>query len=249
MTVRYRAVVVENEERSLSRLKRLLVDFVQDVEVVGEAVDGASAVRTINELLPDLVFLDIDLPEFNGFEALKRLTAQPAVIFTTAFSQHALDAFKTYAVDYLLKPIDTEGLRRSIHKLRFMGFNHAQFGVALQKLLETTGAQYTTRIACRIGDRTTLVNTGEILYFQSDNKYTSVYTANREYLIDTPLVTLERQLNPRDFVRIHRSTLVSIAWIAEIRRGFGGRMSVVLRDAAARELPASRSYVENLKEL
>jgi two-component system, LytTR family, response regulator len=247
--MRYRAVIVENEQRSLSRMKRLLAEFNRDVEVVGEAIDGAKAVDIIANLRPDLVFLDIDLPELNGFEVLQRLPTQPAVIFTTAFSQHALEAFKTYAVDYLLKPIDSEGLRRSLEKLRAMGFNHAQFGVALQKLLESTGSHYLTRLACRVGDRTTLLKIGEILYFQSDNKYTSVYTANREYLIDTPLVALERELNPRDFVRIHRSALVNVSWIAEIRRSFNGKMTVVLRDAVGRELQASRSYVDNLKGL
>jgi two-component system LytT family response regulator len=247
--VKYRSVIVENEEHSRARLRRLLSDFDQEIEVVGEAADGPSAVEVIRSSQPDLLFLDIDLPGFNGFQILERLDYQPAVVFTTAFNEHALKAFDAFAIDYLLKPIETEAVARSLAKLRAMGFNHGQFSRALEQLLESSGTRYLNRISCRVGDRTLLVKIGEVLYFQADNKYTSVHVASGEYLIDTPLVELEQRLNPRDFVRIHRSTLVSVAWIAEIRRSFDGRMRVVLRDSKDTELVASRSYADNLRNL
>jgi two-component system LytT family response regulator len=247
--VKYRCAVVEDEERSLSRLKRLLAAFPKDVEVVGEASDGPSAVELIRAQRPDLVFLDIDLPGFSGFQVLERLDLQPAVIFTTAYNEHALRAFRAYAVDYLLKPVDATAVGRALAKLRAMGFNHAQFSVALEQLLETSGGRYLERISCRLGDRTVLVKAGEVLYAQADNKYTALHTATSEYLIDTPLVELEQKLNPKDFVRIHRSTLVNVAWIAELRRSFDGKTIVVLRDANATQLVASRSYAENLRKL
>jgi two-component system LytT family response regulator len=160
-----------------------------------------------------------------------------------------LAAFKAHAIDYLLKPIAADALGRSLEKLRAMGVNHAQLSRAVEQLLESSAVRYPTRITCKVGDRTILVKTGEVLYFQADNKYTSVYTASTEYLIDTPLVDLERKMNPHDFVRIHRSTLVNVSWIAEIRRSYEGKMFVVLRDAKGRELPVSRTYAENLKNL
>lgn len=247
--MKYRCVIVENEEHSLSRLKRLLAGFPSEVEVVGEAVDGPSAVATIRQTAPDLVFLDIDLPGFNGFQVLERLDRQPAVIFTTAFDQHALRAFKTHAVDYLLKPVENEAVSHALEKLRGMGFNHAQFTLALEQILELTGSRYLTRISCKEGDRTVLVKTGEVLYFRADNKYTSLNTVAHEFLIDTPLAELEQRLNPRDFVRIHRSTLVNISWIAEIRRGFDGKLHVVMKDAKGTELVASRMYADRLRSL
>jgi two-component system LytT family response regulator len=247
--VKYRSVLIENEEHSLARLRRLLSSFDQDLEVVGEASDGPSAVEVARSCNPDLLFLDIDLPGFNGFQVLERLDYQPAVIFTTAFNEHALRAFNTFAVDYLLKPIEADALARALGKLRAMGFNHTQFSRALEQLLESSGTRYLSRISCRVGDRTLLVKIGEVLYFQADNKYTSVHVASGEYLIDTPLVELEQRLNPRDFVRIHRSTLVNVAWIAEIRRSYDARMRVVLRDSKGTELVASRSYADNLRNL
>ncbi len=247
--VRYRSVLVENEERSLSRLRRLLADFPEHVEVVGEAQDGPTAIETIQAFKPDLVFLDIDLPGLNGFEVLEALAEQPAVIFTTAFNQHALDAFRAYAIDYLLKPIDTEAMGRALEKLQAMRGHAALLSRAVDHLVQELRPNYPPRLHCRIGDTTVLVKTGEIHYFQSDNKYTSVHTANREYLIDTPLVELERKLNPGDFIRIHRACIVNIAWIAEIRRWYDGKSKVVLNDAARTELIASRMYADRLKHL
>jgi two-component system LytT family response regulator len=249
MAIKLRAVLVENEERSLARLRRLLSSFPQDIEVVGEAVDGPSAVATIRSKAPDIVFLDIDLPGFNGFQVLAELEHQPIVIFTTAFNQHALDAFKTHAVDYLLKPIETEAIERALKKLRALGFDYAHVARALAHLAESAGTQYLTRLQCKEGDRTVLVKIGEVLSFQADNKYTAVHTANREFLIDTPLVDLERKVNPKDFVRIHRSTLVNVSWIAEIRRAYDGKMTVLLKDTRGTELAVSRMYADNLRNI
>jgi two-component system, LytTR family, response regulator len=247
--VKYRSVIIENEEHSRARLRRLLSAFEPDVEIVGEAADGPSAVDVVRRSKPDLLFLDIDLPGFNGFQVLEALDHQPAVIFTTAFNEHALRAFDAFAIDYLLKPIEADAVARALGKLRALGFNHVQLSSALEQLLETSATRYLSRVSCRIGDRTVLVKIGEVLYFQADNKYTSVQVASGEYLIDTPLVELEQRLNPREFVRIHRSTLVNVAWIAEIRRSYDGRLRVVLRDSKNTELIASRSYTDNLRNL
>jgi two-component system LytT family response regulator len=247
--MKLRAVLVENEVHSLSRLRRLLCGFPQDIEIVGEAMDGPSAVATIRAQAPDILFLDIDLPGFNGFRVLEKLDRQPIVIFTTAFNQHALDAFKTHAVDYLLKPIEADAIGRSLAKLRAMGFDQAHVSRALEQLLDSNQSRYMTRLQCRESDRTVLVKIGEILYFQADNKYTSVHTANRDFLIETPLIDLERKLDPKEFLRIHRSTLVNISWIIEIRRSDDGRIAVLLKDPKGTQLPVSRMYADNLRSL
>lgn len=248
--MRYSSVLVENEDHSLARLRRILGSFPESVEVVGEATDGLTAVSTINRLRPALVFLDIELPDLNGFQVLQRLEFQPAVIFTTAFNQHALEAFRTLAVDYLLKPIDAEMVERSLNKLHVMGLDQTELVRRLTRLLDGFGGSpYLSRLLCKIGDRTVVVRASEVLYFQADAKYVSVFTANADYLIDTPLLELERKLNPTEFVRIHRSTLVNVAFIKEFQREHDGRGRVILRDAKATELHASRSYFGNLRTL
>ena len=247
--MRYRSFLVENEEHSLARLKRILADLPQEVEIVGEAMDGLTAVEKIREVGPDLLFLDIDLPGLNGFQVLDALPHQPAVIFTTAFNQHALDAFKTHAVDYLLKPIDALAVARALAKMRALGVAPPGSAQALQQVIDQFGSRYLTRLTCRLGDRTFLVKVGEVLYMQADHKYTAVHTAQREMLIETALVELEGRLNPRDFVRVHRSTLVNVAWISEIRRAFDGKTRIVLSDPKATELLASRLYADNLRNL
>jgi len=247
--MKLRAVLVENEPLSLSRLRRLLQGFAQDIEIVGEATDGPSAVETIRAQSPDILFLDIDLPGFDGFHVLKQLERQPVVIFTTAFNQHALKAFETHAVDYLLKPIEADAIDKSLTKLRAMGFNQTNVSRALEQLLDSVNPRYLTRLQCREGDRTVLLKIGEILYFQADHKYTSVHTLNREFLIDTSLIDLEHKLDPKEFLRIHRSTLVNISWIAAIQRSDDGKNAVLLKDAKSTELPVSRMYMDKLRNL
>ena len=245
--MRYRAVIVEDEEHSRRRLLRLLGDFPGDIEIVGEADNGLTAVDVIRATSPDLLFLDINLPGLDGFQLLGNLERQPAVIFTTASNQHALDAFKAYAVDYLLKPIDGDALGRAVEKLRTMGFNHGSFAKSFAQMAVHLGAPYLIRIICKVGDRLIIVKTSEVHYFQADNKYTSVYTSGKKYVIDSPLVELEQKLDPKDFIRIHRSTIVNVPWIAEIRKGLEGRMKVVILDPRGTELPVSRMYADNLK--
>lgn len=245
----FRTVLVENEEHSLARLERLLRPFERELHVVGRAADGPAAVELIGGLQPDLLFLDIDLPGCSGFEVLEQLDYQPAVIFVTAFNEHALKAFNTFAIDYLLKPVEDEALARALGKLRTLGFNHGQFARALEDLVEARGSRFLRRLSCRVGDRTVLLKIGEVLYFQADNKYTSVHVLHGDYLIDTPLVDLERKLDPREFVRIHRGTIVNAGWISEIRRNYDGRLHVVLRDGKDTELAASRTYADNLRNL
>lgn len=248
----YRSVIVENEEGSRSRLRRLLSAFDSEIEIVAEAADGPSAVDAARTHRPDLLFLDIELPGFDGFEVLRQLDPKPPVIFTTAHKEHALRGYNEPVVDYLLKPIDPEAIERALGKLRAMAFN-PRLSRALERLVEQTSSpptpEYLSRVSCRIGDRTVLVKIAEVLYFQADHKYTSVHVASGEYLIDVPLVELEQRLNPRDFMRIHRSTLVNVAWISEIRRSFDGRMRVVLCDSKNTELVASRSYADDLRSL
>lgn len=247
--MKYRSVIVEDEELSRKRMRRLLAAFPEDIEVVGEADNGIQAVEIIRGLNPDLLFLDINLPGLDGFQLLGNLDRQPAVIFTTASDQHALEAFKTYAVDYLLKPIDQDALRKSVEKLRTMGFNPTSFSRAMEGMREHMGARHLSLIMCKVGDRLVLVKTADIRCFQSDNKYTSVFSDGKQYLIDATLTGLEGKLNPKDFIRIHRSTIVNVWAISEIRKFEGGKLKVVLSDKRVPELPIGDTYAPGLMAL
>ena len=239
-------VIVEDEEPSRNRLKRLLQSFSDSVNIIGEAENGVDAVRIITELHPRLLFLDIQLPGIDGLHVLEKLPYQPAVIFTSAYDQYAMKAFQAIAIDYLLKPIDAEKLGKSIAKLRKVGFYQESITDKIECLLQATHTPAQKKIPLRVGDRIDLVDPDDILFFQSDNKYTKVRTSSKEYVIDTTLQELEQKLNPEKFIRIHRSTIVNMDWVAELHKWFGGRMKVILRDNQTTELIASRSCAMKL---
>lgn len=239
-------VIVEDEEPSRRRLRRLLLSFADTIKVVGEADDGLTAIETISTLRPQLLFLDIQLPGIDGLKVLEKLTYQPAVIFTSAYHQYALEAFQAIAIDYLLKPIDAAMLEKAINKLKMVGFNQGSLAEKLKHLLQTAQSTQQSRIPLRVGDRIDLVAPDDIVYFQSDNKYTKVKTRTKEYVIDTTLGELEQKLDQKKFIRIHRSAIVNMDWVIALHKWFGGRLKIDLRDHPQVELIASRSYAAKL---
>jgi two-component system, LytTR family, response regulator len=241
-----RAIIVEDEEPSRNRLRRFLGRWSQEIEIVGEAADGPEAVRIISDLRPELIFLDIQLPGIDRLTVLEKLPYQPAVIFTTAYHKYALEAFKAIAIDYLLKPIDEESLEKAILKLKKVGYRQDRITEKLDFLILSAQSASHNKIPCKVGDRIDLIDQEKIMFFQADSKYTTVKTIDREYLIDTPLFEIERKINPKMFVRIHRSTIVNIEWIADIRKWVDGRLKIHLRDEKKTELIASRSYTSKL---
>ena len=245
----YRAIIVEDEELSRNRLKRMLDKRKTAMEIIGECDNGPDAVTVINRDKPDVLFLDIHLPGMNGFEVVHRLEKQPAIIFTTAYDKHALEAFQTYAIDYLLKPIEEEALDKAIKKLMTLRPQDGDLSHKLEQLMKSLGADYISRVQCKVGDKTYLVNINDVVFFQSNNKYTDVYTCSETFVIDTPLTELEQRLHPKKFVRIHRSAIVNINWIGEYRKWFEGRIKVVMKDNKKSELIASRLYAEKLRDI
>ncbi len=246
--MKIRALIVEDEAHSLRRLVRLLNPWNLEIEVVGQCTNGITAVEQIQTLKPDLLFLDIQLPGLNAFQILSRLEKQPFIIFTTAFATHALEAFKHNSVDYLLKPIEPEALERAMLKMLNRSTPKLPKIDRISRLLENLEQGYLTFIPCRVGERTLLVKVGEILYFQADSKYTMVKTNGKSYAITTPLVDLERQLDPKEFIRIHRGTLVNLAWIAEIRKSFEGKVKILMLDQPSSELSVSKAFAERLRD-
>jgi two-component system LytT family response regulator len=251
------ALVIDDEPLARKRMVSLLEPFSSEIEILGEAGSGAQAVKMIHEMLPDVVFLDIQMPDMDAFEVLHSLQGEdmPLVIFTTAYDNFALKAFEENTVDYLLKPVDPERLATAIEKLRRMipqvDDTTVPPGFSWEKLcnLVDMSALYLQRLQVKVGDRIVFVNIDEVIRFHSEEKYTTVYTVNGQYVIDTPLVELEKKLDPRHFTRVHRSHIVAIDYIAECRKGDAGRMVMVLRDKAATQLVVSRSLVKKIRNL
>ncbi|MBR4558666.1 MAG: response regulator transcription factor [Fibrobacter sp.] len=251
------ALVIDDEPLARKRMISLLEPYSSEIEILGEAGSGAQAIKMIHETLPDVVFLDIQMPDMDAFEVLHSLSANdvPLVIFTTAYDNFALKAFDENTVDYLLKPVDPDRLAVSIEKLRRqipqVDDTTVPPGFSWEKLcnLVDMSALYLQRLQVKVGDRIVFVNLDEVIRFHSEEKYTTVYTVNGQYVIDTPLVELEKKLDPRHFTRVHRSHIVAIDYIAECRKGDAGRMVMVLRDKAATQLIVSRSLVKKIRSL
>ena len=251
------ALVIDDEPLARKRMISLLEPYTSEIEILGEAGSGAQAVKMIHEMIPDVVFLDIQMPDMDAFEVLHSLQGDdvPLVIFTTAFDNFALKAFEENTVDYLLKPVAPERLAAAIEKLRKAIPQVDDTTIPadlnwekLRNLVDMSGL-YLQRLQVKVGDRIVFVNIDEVIRFHSEEKYTTVYTVNGQYVIDTPLVELEKKLDPKHFTRVHRSHIVAIDYIAECRKGDAGRMVMVLRDKAQTQLVVSRSLVKKIRNL
>lgn len=253
-----RAYVVDDEQLALDRMIRLL-DAAGGVTVVGCTTDPAAALDFLTREKVDALFLDIQMPGMNGFELLARLREQPFVIFTTAYDQYALKAFEVNSIDFLLKPVDPEQLARALGKLgrvragsRPEWMNQpdlqsflAQLGNSLRTPQQTG---YPARIASQIGDRTHLIELSEVTHFLARDKLTYAVTNGKSHSVNYTIAELERKLDPRTFVRIHRAVLLNLAWVDEMHSRFGGQMSVYLKDERRTELPVARDRVRFLRD-
>jgi len=225
-----RALIVEDESGSRSRLRRLLAEHA-DVDVVGEADCGPRGLEVIAESRPDLVFLDVSLPGFDGFALLDEIDANIRVIFTTASADHAVRAFDAGAVHYLLKPIDPEQLAEALARIR-----------SVEAPRQVT--PNIRRILCRDRDTTHVLPVDEILFMKSDQGYTLVRAEAKEYLTSESLGSLEATVGSA-FVRIHRSAIVNLRQVKSLRH-LDGDVTVVLRNGL--ELPVSRRHAPELRE-
>lgn len=240
--MRYRTILIDDEPLALQRLERLLQPHADAVEVVDRAANGLEAVEKVEALKPDLIFLDIQMPELNGFEALERIRHLPLIIFCTAYDEYALKAFETNAIDYLLKPVDPERLEKALAKLQRLTRDDASaLQEQLRRMLSGMRAPAARRIQVRVGDRILFLKPQDICYFQAVDKYVEVHTFDESYLLSESLNQLEADLPPEDFVRIHRSALINLNHLGEVVRWFGGAYRARMRDKKKTELPVSRS--------
>ena len=246
-----RVLIVDDEPMARRGLRGLL-SREQDVDVAGEASNGAEAVRMIRELRPDVVLLDVQMPEMNGFDVLHTVgtDAVPVVIFVTAYDEYALRAFDVQALDYLLKPFDDDRFRAVLERARkqLRQSRDSDLARRLESLLHnygqppTAAPQYVTRILVKNNEATLVVNTGEIDWIEAADYYAKLHVGKSVHLASETLNDLERTLDPAAFVRVHRSAIVNIARVREIRLDYRNHHVVVLTTGAV--VPLSRSRRE-----
>jgi two-component system LytT family response regulator len=234
------------------RLQRVLTGD-PDIEIIRECADGGQAVAAVRELKPDLMFLDVQMPETDGFEALAEIGAEnaPVVIFVTAFDHFALRAFEVHALDYLLKPFDVERLKKTVVRAKTQIRKRQTDGVtdrlaALLKDLKT-GTKYLKRLTVKTRGRTIFVMVNDIDYVEAEGNYLSLRIGNQSHLIRSTLGQLEQRLDPERFVRIHRSTIINIDSIKEMHPLFNGDQLVITK--SGKELTWSRTHRDRLNEI
>ena len=238
-----RLLICDDEAPARQRLRQL-ADNLQQVQVIGEAANGKEALIFFHERHPDIVLLDIRMPVMDGIEAARHLAEHehpPAVIFTTAYGDHALSAFDANAVDYLLKPIRRERLQQALEKAH--GLNLAQWH-ALNADSEFSRAR--THLSARRQDRVTLIAVDDILYLQADQKYVTVRHTGGEDLIEESLKSLESEFGPR-FIRIHRNALVARSHLTGIEKTKDGRLLACIEDCEE-TLEISRRHASQLRK-
>jgi two-component system LytT family response regulator len=242
-----RALIVDDEPLARRGVVLRLRKF-RDVEVVGECGDGASAVKKILELTPDVVFLDVQMPGMDGFEVLRALPKEsmPAVIFLTAYEQHALRAFEVHALDYLLKPVNDERFSDAVGRARQAGDADSRTRMAerILSMLERKPAKYVAHFPVRVGSRIQLVRTNDIEWIAAAGDYAELHSAGVCHLVRETMNSLEEELDPTEFLRIHRSRIVRARCIRELRSIDNREYLVKLKDGS--EHRSGRSFADRL---
>jgi DNA-binding LytR/AlgR family response regulator len=250
-----RALIADDEPHLAQYLKTQLATLWPALEILPLARDGDEAAARIAAEVPDIAFLDIQMPGLSGLEVAQGIEGSTRVVFVTAYDEYALQAFEAAALDYLLKPLKTERLARCVERLRAAlaapaPEPDASLAAALQQLSPPAPAAVPRLRWLRAsqGELTHQIDVQQVRYFHADDKYTVVQTGEAEYLIRTPIVELLPQLDPEQFLQVHRSTIVNMAHLAGTRRDAASRLFLRIRDHE-RELPVSRAYVHLFKSM
>jgi two-component system, LytTR family, response regulator len=236
-------IIVEDESLAVDAIKKLLHDHTPELTTVGVARDGEEAVELIEKFKPGLVFLDIELPGFSGLQVLSKISYSPKVIFTTAYSQYAIDAFELNAVDYLLKPISSERFAHAIHRIKSTG--EIQLEKIARVVDQISSARTFNTLNIRSGDKILFIPLMEITHFFAEDKYVLINTIeSKQYITNFTIQELPEKL-PGNFLRISRSVVINYHLIAEARKEFGRRYCITMKDRARSEVFTGEAFVDN----
>lgn len=246
MDEKLKTIIVEDELLA----RNLLKSFIEDIDIIdliGECENGFEGVKMINELKPDLIFLDIQMPKITGFEMLELLDHKPEIIFSTAYDQYALKAFEYNAADYLLKPYSKERLNEAVDKVAERILSGNRKSDLAEKLNEFPRDEFLDRIVVKDRHKINIIPVDKIRYIESMDDYVMIYTAEGRFIKQKTMRYLEDSLNPHEFVRIHRSCIVKVNEIKEIQQYEKESYVVILADKT--KLKVSKSGYKKLKEI
>lgn len=249
MSEKLQTLIIEDEELARNLLRSYLKDQ-PDIEIIGECENGFDGVKAINEKKPDLVFLDIQMPKITGFEMIELLDHKPQIIFTTAYDQYALKAFELNAVDYLLKPFSKERMQKAIEKV----IHHIQHNENnIEKLEEMSnfrpGEEFIDRVVVKDRHKIHIITVDKIRYIESLDDYVMIYTTDGRHMKQKTMKYFETYLDPKNFIRIHRSFIVQVDNIAEIQQYEKESYVVILKDKDKTKLKVSKSGYKKIKEV
>ena len=245
----YRTLLIDDEAPARMRLRELLKKY-PFVSIIGEATNGNEAVQKIQELLPDLIFLDIRMPGKDGFEVLQNIENAPYIIFCTAYDQYAIQAFETNSIGYLLKPVKADNLDKALTKMQNLGktASHTEILQIVNGMLQQKQVAQPTSFPVKVGDRIVFIKLEDISFFMASSKYVEIHTRlGKHYDLDQSLNYLEDKLPP-NFVRVHRSSIININLIKEVRKYMASKYSIKLDDINQTCIISGRNYIEALRQ-
>jgi two-component system, LytTR family, response regulator len=242
------AVLADDEVLARQKLRQLLRDE-QDIEIVGECATASETIQLVNAAKPQLLFLDIRMPDMDGFDVLGALSGHegltmPQVVFTTAYDHYAVKAFEIHAIDYLLKPFTSERLHSAVQRVRERFASPAL--ESHEGLDPTNGNQYTTRIVFKSRGRILFLPVNDIRWISAEENYVRILTATESHLLRETMARLEKRLDPQMFLRVHRSSIVNLQHVKEVRSEPDGDSMVVL--ISGEKIPMSRSYRARIQD-
>jgi two-component system LytT family response regulator len=246
---RFKVLIVDDERLSRQRIRRLLA-FEPECEIAGECANGGEAVRTLARQVPDILFLDVQMPELDGFEVVRAIEqTRPLIIFTSAYDEYALRAFEVHAFDYLLKPFDRKRFREALHRAKTQLTKERSESpdsrlVALFEQL-TSGHKMPDRVAIRTNGRVVFLKVEDIDWVEASDNYVCLHCGKDTHILRETMSQLEIRLDPARFLRVHRSTIVNLDRIKELQPWFRGDYRVILRDGT--ELTLTKSHREKLE--
>lgn len=239
-------LVIDDEKLA----RDLLLEYIEDIKeisVIGQCSKGIEAVKMINELKPNLIFLDVQMPSMTGFDVLDTISHQPYIIFSTAYDQYAIQAFEKNAIDYLLKPVDQERFKKAVNRaVEQIKKDESNIDELISSLNKEKETQFTTHLFVQKSEKLLNISVNDIIHLEASGDYSILSTANDQFVSSIGISKLEAKLDPQIFIRIHRSTIINIDKLKEIEKHFNGGLVVKMENG--KTFPVSRTYAKEIKK-
>lgn len=246
MQSKIKVIIIDDETLARQITKNYLTKH-NDIEIIAECSNGFDAIKKINELKPDLIFLDIQMPKLTGFEMLELIESPPVIIFTTAYDQFAIKAFEVNAIDYLLKPFSEERFENALQKAVLQLGDRFKQNSAIENIIKTADEkiEFLERIVIKDGTKITVIPVGEIKWIEAQDDYVLINTEKGRYLKQKTMKYFETHLNENHFVRVHRSYIINVDFIQHLEQTESESYRLVLKSGT--EIPVSKTGLQRLK--